>query len=74
MSFVCGSCGRKGLSGTTVDGGLVEGDFYFNEGKYDNARRSYQKALNILKENGGCKRCIELIEERIDECKEKIGL
>ena len=68
MSGVCGSCENKGYSGTTVLGAVEEGDSYYRRGRYEEARRCYEKALNILDFHGGCRNCKDEIERKIDKC------
>lgn len=68
MSIVCGSCKDKGYSGTTVHGALEEAENYYRRGRYEEAKRCYQKALNILDFHGGCRSCKDAIEREIDKC------
>lgn len=68
MRVVCSSCCRKGWSGTTVEGAIDEAKMYYERDCYKEAKRAYQKALNILELHGGCECCKEALKREIDRC------
>jgi len=60
-------CGWKNdVYGTSVEGLVHAGDAQMRSNNNDGARQSYKRALETLKETGGCGSCISFVQRKLN--------